>query len=128
MKLYYYSSELHTYVEAKWVRTKVITGGILVGIIMLFGFAALNQSSWSRSADTLHGRNEILQLRVSVAAQQLNELEMLARQLRERADNASTIRVTHGDDGKLPLHVHNTMSLSDEQKGAEDIVGTLKSE
>jgi hypothetical protein len=57
MKLYSYSNDLLTFVEAKWPVAKLATGGILIVTILLFGFITLNQSVGngleSRSAKTL---------------------------------------------------------------------------
>lgn len=88
MKLYSYSSELLTSVEAKWAIAKFATSGILIGTVILFGVIQLNQSVGitvgSRSANTLAAENNFLRQQVSLISPQVSKLEMQARQLNER--------------------------------------------
>lgn len=90
MKLYSYSSELLTIIEAKWARAKFVTCGILIGIIIFFGFIKPNQSVGnalgSRSANTLVAENNILRQQVSMISLRVSKLEMQAKQLHECAD------------------------------------------
>ena len=87
VKLYSYSSELHTFVEAKWVTAKFATGGILIGTIILFGVIKPNQSVGnalgSRSANTLAAENDILRRQLSLISPRVSKLEMQERQLSE---------------------------------------------
>ena len=90
MKLYSYSSELLTFIEVKWVLAKFAFGGILVGIIILFGVIKLNQSIGnvvgSHSANTLAAENNFLRQQVSLISPRVSKLEMQARQLNERGN------------------------------------------
>jgi hypothetical protein len=90
VKLYSYSSESLTFVDAKWAIAKFAIGGILIGTVILFGVIKLNQSVGnaleSRSANTLVAENNFLRQQVSLISQQVNKLEMQARQLNERGD------------------------------------------
>ncbi|MGA3288245.1 MAG: hypothetical protein ABSD46_12555 [Bacteroidota bacterium] len=85
MKLYSYSSELLTFVEAKWALAKLATSGILMGTVILFGAIKLNQSVGnaleSRSANTLAAENNFLWQQVSLILPRVSKLEMQARQL-----------------------------------------------
>jgi hypothetical protein len=90
VKLYSYSSELRTLVEAKGIIAKSAIGGILIGVIILFGVMKLNQSSGnalgSRSANTLVAENNFLRQQVSLISLLVSKMEMQARQLNERAN------------------------------------------
>jgi hypothetical protein len=90
VKLYSYSSELHAFVEATWAIAKFVTGGILVGTVILFGVITLNQSEGnalgSRPANTLAAENDFLRQQLSLISPRVSKLEMQARQLNERAN------------------------------------------
>jgi hypothetical protein len=90
VKLYSYSSELHTLVEAKWARAKFATSGILLGTFILFGVITLNQPVddivVSRSANTLRAENNFLRQQVSLISPRVSKMEMQAKQLNERAN------------------------------------------
>ena len=90
VKLYFYSSELHTFVEAKWVIAKFAFGGILIGIVILFGVGKLNQSVGgaigSRSINILAAENNFLRQQVNLMSPRVSKLEMRASRLNERAD------------------------------------------
>ena len=90
MKLYSYSSELHTIVEAKWAIAKFATSGILLGTFILFGVITLNQPVddivGSRSANTLRAENNFLRQQVSLISPRVSKMEMHAKQLNERAN------------------------------------------
>ena len=90
MKLYCYSSELLTCVEVKWAVVKFVTGGILIGTVILFGVIKLNQSVgnvlWSRPENTLAAENNFLRQQVILISPRVNKLEMQARQLNECAN------------------------------------------
>jgi hypothetical protein len=89
MKLYSYSSELLTFVEAKWTLAKLVTGGILIGTILLFGFIELNQSVGntlgSRSSNALMAENDILRQQLNLISPRVSKLEIQAEQMKERA-------------------------------------------
>lgn|GEM_PF-1374863 len=107
LKLYSYSNELLTFVEAKWAIAKFATSGILIGTVILFGAIKLNQSVGyaleSRSANTLAAENNFLRQQVSLISPRVSKLEMQARQLSE-----------HGNKLHMFLHrrkiVGNTVS------------------
>lgn len=90
MKLYSYSSELLTFVEAKWAKAKFAACGILIGTIIFFGFIKLDQSVGnvlgSRWANTLAAENGFLRQQISLISPRVSKLEMQARQLDEHAD------------------------------------------
>lgn len=85
MRLYSYSSELHTFVEAKWAKTTIAAGGILIGTILFFGVIGPNQSIGnfreSRSARALAAENDILRLHLSVISPRLGNVEVAVTQL-----------------------------------------------
>jgi len=89
VKLYFCSSESDFYVvEAKLTMAKVVTGGILIATIMLWGAIKLNQSwgnaSGSHRAAALVAENDILRQHLSSMAPRVKELEMQAGKLHER--------------------------------------------
>lgn len=90
MKLYSYSRESQTFVEAKWARAKFALLGIVFGTILLFGFSKLNQSFadtlGSRETDTLSSQNRILRQQLSLMSPRVDELEMQTKQLVEHAN------------------------------------------
>ncbi len=90
MKLYYYSSELLAFVDAKWTKAKLATCGIIIGSIIFFGFIKLDQSVGnvlgSRSANRLAAENDFLRQQISLISPRVSKLEMQARQLDEHAD------------------------------------------
>ncbi len=90
VKLYYYSRESQTFVEAKWAGAKFALMGIVLGTILLFGFAKLNQSFastlGSRETHTLSAENEILRQQLSLMSPRVDELEMQTKQLVEHAN------------------------------------------
>ncbi len=97
MKLYSYSSELLTFVEAKWTKAKFAACGILIGTIIFFGFIKLDQSLGnvlgSRSANTLAAENGFLRHQISLISPRVSKLEMQARQLDEHADKLQRLIV-----------------------------------
>jgi hypothetical protein len=90
MKLYSYSSQRLTVVDAKWTLAKFATGGVLIGIILLFGFLELNPSVGNaigtRSAGSLAAENEILRQQIILIAPRVSNLELQAGQLRDRSE------------------------------------------
>jgi len=90
MKLYSYSSELLTFVEVKWVNTKFVIAGILLGIVILLGLINLNQSVGnaleSRSASTLAAENKFLKQQVSLISPRVSKMEIKVMQLNKRAN------------------------------------------
>jgi hypothetical protein len=90
MKLYSYSSELLTFVEVKWVNTKFVIAGILLGIVILLGLINLNQSIGntlgSRSANTLVAENNFLRYQANLISPRVSKIEMQASQLNEVAN------------------------------------------
>jgi hypothetical protein len=91
VKLYSYSSKSLNFVEAKWFTAKYAIGGILIGIIILFGAIEMNQSVakalGSHSTNTLAAENNFLRYQVNFISAKVNNLEMQATQLHERANN-----------------------------------------
>lgn len=90
MKLYSYSSELLTFVEAKWYRARLATLGILVGTIMFFGFMKLNQAvgitSGSRLAHRLAEENSVLRQESILISPRLSKLKIQVKQLSDQDD------------------------------------------
>jgi hypothetical protein len=90
MRLYYYSSEFLTFVEAKWTLAKFLTGGILLGTVILLGFMELNQSVGNtleyRSAKALTAENDVLRQQINLISPRVSKLEIQAKGLKERAD------------------------------------------
>ena len=99
MKLYSYSSELHRFVDARWIVARFITGRIIIGIIILFGALTLYQSidyaRESRSANSLAAENGILRRQLSLISPRVSKLETQASQLDERADDLQLLLYPH---------------------------------
>jgi hypothetical protein len=91
VKLYSYSSELHTFVEVKWAVAKFAAAGIFIGTAILFGVMRWNQLDDSapgpRLAITLAAENDMLRQQLSLISPRVRKLEMEAKQLHERANN-----------------------------------------
>jgi hypothetical protein len=91
MKLYFYSRELATVVEAKWLTTKFVISGILMGTFLFFGVMILNQSIGNilgfRSTKALAAENNILRQQLDLISIRADKLERQTKQLNERADN-----------------------------------------
>jgi hypothetical protein len=104
VKLYSYSSELLTFVEAKRAKAKLAACGILMGTIIFFGFIKLDQSVGnaleSRSANTLAAENNFLRQQISLISPRVSKLEMQASQLVER-------------DNRLHMLLHHRMIAGD---------------
>ncbi len=95
VKLYSYSSELLTFVEAKWAIVKLAASGILVGAVILFGVVELNPSVGnalgSRSTKTLTSDNNFLRQQVSLISYRVNKMEMQTKQLHEYANTLNIL-------------------------------------
>jgi hypothetical protein len=91
VKLYTYSTELRTFVETKWVRAVSVTGGILLGVIVLFFVIKLNPSVGntirSRSTNTLASDNNFLRQQVIMISPRVSNLEIRVRQLNDHAND-----------------------------------------
>jgi hypothetical protein len=91
VKLYSYSSELCKFVEIKWVMAKYVIGGIIIGVIILFCAAKLNQSAGKAlgfySTTTLAAENNFLRYQVNFISAKVSKLEMQVDQLNDAADN-----------------------------------------
>ena len=90
MRLFFYSSKSNTFVESKWIIVKCITGGIIIGAIIFFGFIKLNRSVGYvfgvPSKKSLITDNSFLQQQVNLITPRVNKLEKQAQQLNERAN------------------------------------------
>jgi hypothetical protein len=90
MYLYSFSNELHTYVEARWAKTKLIIGGIVIGTMIFVGFTEMNQSLFSspgaRPASKLASENGLLRNQLSLISPRVRDLEIRARESAEQAD------------------------------------------
>jgi TolA-binding protein len=90
MKLYFYSSQLLTFVDAKWTLAKFAAGGILLGTLLLLGVVKLNQSVadtlGSHSANALTAENDILRQQLNLVSPHVTKLETQAEELKERAN------------------------------------------
>jgi hypothetical protein len=91
MKRYFYSIELLTFVEAKWLITKFVIGGILMGVVILFSVVKLHQSiddvPGPRPTNTLAAENNFLKQQVNLISPRVNKLEMQTMQLNELDNN-----------------------------------------
>ncbi len=87
VKLFSYSTEVMAFAEAKWMNTRFVTVGILIGVIIFFGFIKLNQSFdhafWSRSSYLLAVENEILRQQMRMISPRVHHLEIQTRHLDE---------------------------------------------
>ncbi len=99
MKLYSYSTELLTFVESKWTKTKFAVCGILIGTIIFFGFIKLDQSVGnvlgSHSANRLAAENEFLRQEIRLISPRVSKLETQARQL---GDHAGKLQILIAED------------------------------
>jgi len=88
VRLYSYSDKLQTFVEAKWIMAKFAIGGVLLGVVILFGVIKLNASVdsavRSRALNTLAVENDLLRRQLSLISPRVDELEVQAKQLDER--------------------------------------------
>lgn len=94
MKLYYYSHEQSTIVEAKWVPL-AFTAGVLVCTMFIIGAMKLNQSMVfvfeSASVGPLTVENFILQRQVHLLSPRVHALEANMRRFRERFDGFEAV-------------------------------------
>jgi len=89
MKLYSYSAELLTFVEMKWIKTKIIASAILI-VVVLFGIIALTQSIspvGQHVSNPLSLENNLLQQHISVILPRVNAFRIRIRQLNEYANS-----------------------------------------
>jgi len=95
VRLYFYSSELHTYVEAKWAKTAIAVGGILMGAILFFGVIEPNKSIGNslrpRSTHALAAENDVLRRHASLISPRLDDLEATAGRLDEHVNALRTL-------------------------------------
>jgi hypothetical protein len=95
VKLYSYSSESLTFVEARWAIAKLATCGILIGAVILFGVIKLNPSIGTvlgyRSAKTLTSDNNFLRQQVTLISCRVNKMEMQTKQLHEYANTLNIL-------------------------------------
>lgn len=91
VRLYFYSSELHTFVEAKWAKTTVAAGGILLGTIQFFGVINPYQSAGfspdSHSARALAAEDHILRTHLNMMSPRLDNLELMATQMDQHVNS-----------------------------------------
>ena len=85
VKVYSYSSELITFVDAKWAIAKLAFGGVLIGSILFFGFIKLSQAvgitPGSRTAIALAAENNILRQEVTLISPRVSMLVVKTREL-----------------------------------------------
>lgn len=93
MKLYVYSKEQFTFVEAKWIRSKLAVVAVVVGCTIFFGLIKLDQAaaitSGSQSARLLESENNILRQELILISPRVNELELRTKRLSARASTLS---------------------------------------
>src|ERR1700690_2342557 len=98
MKVYSYSDELLTFVDAKWVRAKLAVGAVLIGSIIFFGFIKLNQAvgitPGARTAIALAAENNILRQELMLIAPRVNKLVVKTRELSAQGENLHVL-LTH---------------------------------
>ena len=99
MKLYFYSGQVLTFVDAKWTLAKFAAGGILLGILLLFGVVKLNQSVadtlGTHSANALAAENNVLRQQLSLISPRVSKLETQAEELKERATGLRKLLQRH---------------------------------
>jgi hypothetical protein len=111
MKWYCYSRELLTFVEVRWLITRFVIVGILMGIVILFGIIKLNQSidnfPESRPPNMLAAENNFLRQHLNLISARADKLEVLTKQLNERSDNLHLLfhRTIVGDTVSRLMHV-----------------------
>jgi hypothetical protein len=90
VKIYSYSSELLTFVDAKWTIAKLAVGGVLIGSILFFGFIKLSQATGitpgSRTAIALAAENNILRQEVTSISPRVSMLAVKTRELSTQDD------------------------------------------
>jgi hypothetical protein len=91
VKIYSYSSELLTFVDAKWTRARLAAFGVLIGTILFYGFIKLNQSvgftSGARTAKMLAVENNVLRQELISIPPRLKKLEGQTKELCAQDDN-----------------------------------------
>jgi len=99
VKLYSYSSESLTFLEAKWAKIKLAVYGILIASLIFFGLFKLDQSFGnilgSRSANAIAAENKVLRQEINLISPRVSKLELQARQLR---DHASRLQILVAGD------------------------------
>jgi hypothetical protein len=88
MKLYAYSVELSTFVEAKWAIVKFTIVGVILVLVIAFGIMKLNQppALVYERVNTLPAENDYLRQQVNLLSLRTGSLETEAGQLNERSD------------------------------------------
>ena len=90
VKVYSYSSELITFVDAKWAIAKLAVRGVLIGSILFFGFIKLSQAvgitPGSRTAIALAAENNILRQEVTLISPRVSMLVVKTRELSAQDD------------------------------------------
>jgi hypothetical protein len=85
VKVYFYSNESLTFVDAKWGIAKLAVGGIIIGSILFFGFIKLNQvvgiTSGSRTAIALASENNVLRQELTLISPRVSKLILKTREL-----------------------------------------------
>jgi outer membrane murein-binding lipoprotein Lpp len=119
LQLYSYSSELQTFVEAKWALGKFAIVGIVIGTIILFGVIKPNQSGdraiGSRSANTLAAENDILHRQLDLMSPRVRELEMQVGQAEERVNTLRTLLLGRKISGNTVRSFTNATKESEHQ-------------
>ncbi|MGB2869525.1 MAG: hypothetical protein WBD36_13805 [Bacteroidota bacterium] len=118
MKLYLYSSECSTFVQARWVRAKYVVGGIFITVALL-----LAANHWQRfvgnasvrTTNTFVAENEILRGQLRVMAPRLNRLEVKTRLLNDRATRLQAMLHRHERDQKMDSRVTSVTNKIDPQ-------------
>jgi len=118
VKLYYYSTELGTFVKARWITARFVAGGILIATVIFFAVIKPNQSSdnslWSRSTSNLNAENNFLRYQVNQISPRVKKMEIQINQLYERANNLHMLldhRKVAGDTVSSFTNTTNVLKL-----------------
>jgi hypothetical protein len=127
MKLYSYSSKLLTFVEARLIKAKFATVGILIGIVIPLGIMKLNQSAGftlgSRSASKLAAENNFLRQQVSFISPRVSKMEMQAKQLNEHANKLHTLL----HSGKIVGNTVSRFTIANKELKRQSLILATKS-
>jgi hypothetical protein len=99
MKLYSYSGVSFKIVESKWALARSAAVGIFLGVLLLLAVVVVNQSVadaiGAHSTNALIAENEILRQQLNLIAPRVNNLEIQAERLKERAKGLHKLLQRH---------------------------------
>lgn len=116
MKLYCYSSELHTFVDARWAIVKFVAGRVFIGTVIILGVLKLYQfystATESRPPSVVAAENRILRQQLNLISPRLKKLELQTQQFQERVNTLYFPKKEKGVERAGPSAVFQRISLA----------------